>query len=92
MLFLELIVICCESCAKRVNTLCGQNMDFCMVKRVVCIVVVLNPLEPGGKCVSPGSALKILCFAHKVYLCVFCVSYNEQDSQVDCSDEVHPSQ
>ena len=53
---------------------------------------MFNSLEPSGKYVPPGSALKILQFAHKVYLCVLYGSCNKQDFLVDRSDQIHPSQ
>ena len=40
---------------------------------------MLNLLEPSGKYVPPGSTLKILQFAYKMYLCVLNGSYNKQD-------------
>jgi hypothetical protein len=43
-----------------------------MVKHVVRIVVVLNPLEPSGKYVPPSSAQNSAFCLQSVFMCFLC--------------------
>jgi len=38
MLYREIIAVCSQIHTKHINTLCGQNVEFCNVKLVVHIV------------------------------------------------------
>jgi len=38
MLYREIIAVCSQIHTKRINTLCGQNVDLLNVKLAVCIV------------------------------------------------------
>ena len=35
MLYMEIIAVCSQIHTKHINTLCGQNVEFCNVKLVV---------------------------------------------------------
>jgi hypothetical protein len=41
MLFKEIIAVYCENHNEHVNTLCGQNAEFLMLKQVVHIVTIV---------------------------------------------------